>query len=187
MASYPTHVRFLPATELFISGTSESASSVCRAAIVAVSLVDDPATASPSFSEMEEANTTTVSLDAASLALLRALKARGRFRSLTTVMAVTACSPVHREMLESVLALSPGERFALLAETLPPYGLPADLLPSRKSPLPPRDQERKKLQAVEMSILRLLSKHGVELSRDCRSALDNDLSNLRRVLASLPM
>jgi hypothetical protein len=38
-----------------------------------------------------------------------------------------------------------------------------------------------------MSILRLLSKHGVELSRDCRSALDSDLSNLRRVLASLPM
>jgi hypothetical protein len=148
---------------------------------------------------MRGAATTTVSLDPGTAALLGPLKDRG-YKSLTVVLASVTFDPALREMLTSVLALGAEARTELLRETLTTLGLPTDMLPPStqvalpkrpvgrpRSPAPPGEQERKKLQAVEMSILRLLSKHGGELSRDCRSALNTDLSNLRLVLASLPM
>lgn len=186
MASYPTHVRLLPSTENFIAASSENASSICRAALLALALLDVPVTAVPPLSEVAELFTTTVSLDAASLALLRVLKSRGKCRSLTTVMATATFDPTHREMFDAVLALSPDARTALLAETLAAYELPPDLLPTRRPPAPLTARMQQRLRVTELAVVRLLTKHADDLSPLTRNALDQEVAEIRRKLAGLP-
>lgn len=186
MASYPTHVRLLPSTETLMSKSSENASSICRAAVLTFALHDAPSSAVPPLSEVDKAFTTTVSLDTASLGLLRVLKSRTRCRSLTSIMATVTFDPGYREMLEAVLRMSPYDRTALLAETLAAYSLPPDLLPSRRPPAPLTARVQQLLRTTELAVVRLLTKHADDLSPFARKALDQEVAEIRRKLAGLP-
>jgi len=185
-------VRILPSTSRNLLGGAENTSTVCRAAVLAATLVDSRAPLIP-LDEMRGAATTTVSLDPGTAALLGPLKDRG-YKSLTVVLASVTFDPALREMLTSVLALGAEARTELLRETLTTLGLPTDMLPpSTQVALPKRPvgrprspaRQERALRDTETALLRLLLKHRECVTDGTLSVLEAELAEVRRKIAAL--
>ena len=192
MSTRTINIRILPSTSRNLLGGAENTSSVCRAAVLAATLVDSRAPLIP-LDEMQGASPTTVSLDPGTAALLWPLKDRG-YKSLTVVLASVTFDPALRGMLASVLSLGAEARTELLRETLTTLGLPTDMLPpSTQAALPKRPvgrprspaRQERALRDTETALLRLLLKHRECVTDGALSVLEAELSEVRRKIAAI--
>jgi len=192
MSTRTISVRILPSTTRNLLGGAENTSSICRAAVLAATLVDNKAPLIP-LDEMRGASTTTVSLDPGTAALLWPLKERG-YKSLTVVLASVTFDPALREMLASVLSLGAEARTELLRETLTTLALPTDMLPPPTQTAPPKRpvgrppspaRKERALRDTETALLSLLLKHREHVTSGTLSALEGELAEVRRKIAGI--